>query len=486
MSLDPSSDAFSDVLPPLALALSRHGFTALTPIQAAVIDPKLVGRDLRISSRTGSGKTVALGLVLGAALGAQTERRPPGRAMPRALLIAPTRELAAQMGRELTWLFAELKLTVCVVTGGTSVGLERRALSANPAVLVGTPGRLCDHLQSGALDLSAVEAVVLDEADQMLELGFREAIELLLGELPPDCERHLVSATFPRAVEVLANRYQRRPHLVQGSAPDEAHSDITYTAHLVRDDERYFALVNLLLMAPDERTLVFVRTRVDATEVAQRLVDDGFRAASLSGELAQAERTRTLEAFRKGAVSVMVCTDVASRGIDIPNIPRVIHGELPDGPESLTHRSGRTGRAGNKGESILLVPAQRRAFAEMLLRGARVRAKFLPAPSAEQVRRAAEQRVFEQLSASVQEEPGHEAMATLATRLVEAHGAEAVVKALLARVGVHGEAEPHELSPVAERLKRVPPPQAPQQRKFNKGGRPQHHAGAGQRFRRAR
>jgi ATP-dependent RNA helicase DeaD len=471
-----SLEAFSAVVPELAVALTRRGFTALTPIQAAVVEPGLAGRDLRISSRTGSGKTVALGLVLGAALGPQTERRPPGRAMPRTLLIAPTRELAAQIGRELTWLFADLKLSVCVVTGGTSVGLERRALSANPTVLVGTPGRLCDHLDSGALDLGAVEAVVLDEADQMLELGFREAIEMLLGGLPSDCQRHLVSATFPRAVEALALRYQRKPYLVQGSAPDEAHSDITYVAHLVRDDERYPALVNLLLMSPEERTLVFVRTRVDATDVATRLANDGFRAAALSGELAQAERTRTLEAFRRGAISVLVCTDVASRGIDIPNIPQVIHGDLPDGPESLTHRSGRTGRAGNKGASILLVPAQRRAFAEMLLRGARVRARFCPAPSPEQVRRAAEQRVFEQLGTVVQE-PANEAMATLAARLIEAHGAESVVKALLARMGVHGSVAPHELSVVTERLKRLPPREAPE-RKWKKA-RPQHHA-AGQ------
>jgi ATP-dependent RNA helicase DeaD len=454
-----SDDVFSAVSAPLARALVRRGFASLTPIQQAVTAPELVGRDLRISSRTGSGKTVALGLVLGRLLSEPPEQpRGAGRARPRALLVAPTRELAAQIGRELTWLFAELKMSICVVTGGTSVGGERRALSMNPTVLVGTPGRLCDHLSHAAIDLSGVEAIVLDEADQMLELGFREPLEMLLSELPTDRQTHLVSATFPRVVEALAARYQKKGALlVQGGAANEAHADIAYVAHLVHPAERYGALINVLLMAPSERTLVFVRTRVDATMVATRLANDGFRAAALSGELAQAERTRTLEAFRAGTLTVLVCTDVASRGIDIPDVHRVIHGDLPDAPEPLTHRSGRTGRAGNKGTSVLLVPAHRKSFAEMLLRGARVRARFCPAPTANDVREAAEERVVEELT-SAAEGLDPATHAELAARLLDILDPDVLTQLLLARLNVHGPVAPRDLSVVEERPRRVPAP----------------------------
>ncbi len=441
-----SPDAFSDVLPPLARALVRHGFEALTPVQQAVLNPELAGRDLRISSRTGSGKTVALGLVVAPGL---VESAAAPSVGPRVLLVAPTRELAAQIGKELQWLYAELKINVCVVTGGTSVTAEHRALSRKPTVVVGTPGRLCDHLNRGLLDLSNVEAVVLDEADQMLDLGFREPLELLLGSLTKEgCRTHLVSATFPRAVLALAARYQNNALSVMGSEFEAAHSDITYVAHVVHPRERYAALVNVLLTAPDERALIFVRTRADAAGVAGRLANDGFRAAALSGEMAQAERTRTLEAFRAGTITALVCTDVASRGIDVPEVQRVIHGDLPDGPEPLTHRSGRTGRAGNKGISILIVPANSRGFAEMLLRGARVRAEFRAAPSAEDVQLAAQQRLFDDITSG--EIDGSDQQ-DLANRLLQELGPEVLAQVLLSKLASHGPCAPNELSTMETR-----------------------------------
>jgi len=449
-----SPEAFSAVPPPLARALERRGFESLTPVQTAVLNPELMGRDLRISSRTGSGKTVALGLVVAPALIESASAPSMG---PRVLLVAPTRELAAQIGKELQWLYAELKITVCVVTGGTSVSAEQRALTRKPTVVVGTPGRLCDHLNRGLLDLTHVTAVVLDEADQMLDLGFREPLELLLGSLNEGCRTHLVSATFPRAVLALAARYQQNALSVVGSEVESAHSDISYVAHVVHPRERYAALVNTLLMAPDERALVFVRTRADASGVAGRLANDGFRAAALSGEMAQADRTRTLDAFRAGSITVLVCTDVASRGIDVPEVQRVIHGDLPDGPEPLTHRSGRTGRAGNKGISILIVPANSRGFAEMLLRGARVRADFRPAPSAQDVSRAAEQRLFDQIANAEHDTSEH---ADLAKRLLAELGPEMLAQVLLSKLAAHGPCAPHTLS-VMETMRPPRPMQRP-------------------------
>lgn len=430
---------------PLARALERRGYHTLTPVQKAVLDPSLSGRDLRISSRTGSGKTVALGLVLGTRLMERKARETEPEARPRALLIAPTRELAAQIGAELSWLYADLAVTLTVVTGGTSVGRELRELSRNPTVVVGTPGRLCDHLTRGALDLSETEVVVLDEADQMFDLGFREALETLLGATPPTCQKHLVSATFPRAVHTLAARYQKNPALVAGTDPHKAHEDIEHVAHVIAARERYGALVNVLLMAPEERALVFVRTRAATSELAARLAKDGFRAAALSGELSQDERTRTLEAFRAGALHVLVCTDVAARGIDVPEVTRVIHGDLPDNGEVLTHRSGRTGRAGKKGTSIMLVPENQRGFAEMLLRSAGIYARLAPPPSPADVQRAAEARLVENLSEPTE---GERPYAALAARLIEKLGAQEAVEALLGRSGFEGPCAAHRLSPV--------------------------------------
>ncbi len=444
------ADVFSALPAGIASALAHRGFDSLTSIQEAVLAPELSGRDLRISSRTGSGKTVALGLVLGRQLAAHTPPPAGGAASlyakPRMVLVAPTRELAAQIGKELEWLYKNLRVRVCVVTGGTSVGLERRALAQSPAVLVGTPGRLCDHMARGALDLSAAEAIVLDEADQMLDLGFREALETILGGLPEGCRRHLVSATFPRSVHALATRFQKNAVAVTGSAPDEAHSDIRHVAHPVLPHERYYALVNVLLLSPEDRTLIFVRTRADVTEVATRLCDDGFRAGGLSGEMAQAERTRTLEAFRRGAITTLVCTDVASRGIDVPEVVRVIHAELPESSESLTHRSGRTGRAGRKGLSVMLVPTTAHRYAESLLRGAGIFAELVPAPTQKQIARAREERLFEQLGEDATFPPETQ---ELANRLLERFGPEALVPALLSRLLERDIRAPYALSPVS-------------------------------------
>lgn len=439
----------------LAKALVRRGFTTLTTVQQAVLRPELRGRDLRISSRTGSGKTVALGLAVADAVSAH-ERAPTASlcAHPSVLLVAPTRELAAQVGKELGWLYEETG-SVCVVTGGTSTAQERRALSRGPSVVVGTPGRLCDHLSRGALDLSRARAVVLDEADQMFDLGFREPIETLLNAVPDSCQKHLVSATFPRAVVALSARYQKDALQVTGDAPQDSHADISHRAHLVHPRERYAALVNVLLLDPELRTLVFVRTRADAAEVATRLVDDGFRAGALSGELAQAERTRMLEGFRRGTLAILVCTDVASRGIDVPEVARVIHAELPDNAEVLTHRSGRTGRAGRKGVSILLVAPQQYRFAENLLRGASVHAELLPAPSPEDVKKRRERVLFDELCTAAE---NLETASELSQRLVAQGAPEKIIEALLLRLSERGPCAPVALTEVS--AARPAPPRA--------------------------
>ncbi|WP_437284887.1 DEAD/DEAH box helicase [Sorangium sp. So ce406] len=403
-------DSPIDALPaPLAGALARRGFTSLTPVQQAVLAPELAGRDLRVSSQTGSGKTVAIGLALAPRLeravaeraaAASPEGAPRTTAAPAAVIIAPTRELAAQIAGELGWLLAPLGARVACVTGGTSFGAEARSLRRDPLVIAGTPGRLLDHLERGTVDPRGVVALVLDEADQMLDLGFRDELEAIAGRMPADRQTHLVSATFSRDVRALADRFQRDAVSVEGTRPGAANGDIAHVAHLVLPAERDAALVNLLLLAPGERTLVFVRTREGAAELADKLTALGLPAGALSGDLEQRERTRTLDAFRSGAITTLVATDVAARGIDVPEVGRVIHADPPGDPEIYTHRSGRTGRAGRKGTSVLLVAPFAREHALRLLRRARVEVTFRPAPSPADVLRAADERLAAELAAA--------------------------------------------------------------------------------------
>ena len=453
------SPAFEALSPAIAAALTSRGFTALTTVQEAVLDPALAGRDLRISSQTGSGKTVAVGLVLVQGLEAAVKERAeaaaaapaaaPGPCRPAALLVAPTRELAAQLQKELSWLYQPIGVRVAAVVGGTSYGGELRSLRSGPLVIVGTPGRLLDHLERGSIDPTAAITVVLDEADQMLDHGFRDELEAILGKTPPERRTHLVSATFPREVLSLANRYQRNAADVQGTQRGEANEDITHIAHMVRSGERDAVLVNLLLLAPGERTLVFVRTRADAADIADRLANRGFGARALSGEMEQWERTKTLDAFRNGNISTLVATDVAARGLDVPDVSRVIHADPPNDPEAFTHRSGRTGRAGRKGTSIVLLPPSAREGVGRLFRRARVEGTFLPAPTVADVLRAADDRLISELTAPPAEDAKEDArLRGLADRLLATEDPAKLVTALLARARHTGACAPETVTPV--------------------------------------
>jgi ATP-dependent RNA helicase DeaD len=425
------SNPFCGVPAPLRAALDKRGFIELTPVQQAALAQESQSRNLRISSQTGSGKTVALGLRLAADM---LERSDTGRREgPRALLITPTRELAVQVGEELRWLFAGIDgVAVEVVTGGTDAAGERRALARNPAVVVGTPGRLLDHLRRRSLRSASIEHVVLDEADQMLDMGFREELDAILEQLPEERQSHLVSATFPKAVEQLANRFQADPLHIQGSRPGEANADIRHLAHRIRPRDLPDALVNVLLLSPDERALVFVRRRLDATELARKLSEDGFSALPFSGELTQAQRTQTLESFKSGSIRVLVATDVAARGIDIPKIDIVIHADVPGEAEAYTHRSGRTGRAGRKGRSILLCPAHAERHARRVLSSAGIEADWQPVPTPEKIEKSLTKRVRRRLHANLGDGAIRSGKQTdYARSILENHDAVDVIAALL-------------------------------------------------------
>ena len=383
--------------PALASALTERGYATLTPVQLAVLEPQAHGRDLLVSARTGSGKTVAYGLVLAdIILGPNDELAPAGA--PLALVIAPTRELAMQVRGELQWLYAGAKIVACV--GGMDPRAERRALDQGCQIVVGTPGRLRDHLERGQLRLDQLAAVILDEADEMLDLGFREEIEEILDATPKERRTLLFSATLPKPIVALAGAYQRDAlRLVVGSAA-EAHTDIEYRCVRVAPNEVELATVNVLRYFEAGAALVFCATREAVRKLHANLVERGFNVVALSGELTQNERTHALQALRDRRARVCVATDVAARGIDIPDLDLVIHAEIPNNRETLQHRSGRTGRAGRKGVCVILVPHPRRRRVEMLLKSANIEAIWQSAPTAEEIRAKDQERLIEAIAPS--------------------------------------------------------------------------------------
>ena len=423
----------------LGAALRNAGFEQFTAIQHAVLQPELADRDLRISSQTGSGKTVALGLLLGPsvaeACAQQLPRkaRGPRAAAPVALLIAPTRELAGQLGRELTWLYAPLGARVLVVTGGTSVMQERTGLQKRPQVIIGTPGRLLDHLRAGAMTLDQLTTIALDEADEMLDMNFEEELDGILGYAPEARQTHLVSATFPREVVKLANRLQKDAVSVQGTALGEANADIEHVVMRVRQADRFNAAINVLLRYPDDKTLLFVRTRTETVRLADELCAAGLSARALNGEMTQRERTAVFTQFRSGAVKYLVATDVAARGLDVQDIGRVIQVDLPDNADVFTHRSGRTGRAGRRGTNVIFAAARAEFRVKGLLRGAGVQAQLATIPTPEEIFAAADDRIGDGFLRDLEMGELDGRARSLAERLLKKHSPEELVACLLKR-----------------------------------------------------
>ena len=392
---------FSQLPEAVSAALAAKGYTAPTPVQAAVIEPEAVGRDLLVSAQTGSGKTVAFGMAMTAQILGDAGVL-PGAGAPLALIIAPTRELALQVSRELEWLFAGVRARIATCVGGMDASRERRALSYGTHIVVGTPGRLRDHLERGALDLSALKVAVLDEADEMLDMGFREDLEEILDATPDTRRTMMFSATMPKPIAALAKRYQKDALRISTVGDSQGHGDITYQAVAVAPSEIEHAVINLLRFHEAETAMLFCATRDNVRHLHATLVERGFAAVALSGEHSQNERNQALQALRDGRARVCVATDVAARGIDVATLSLVVHVEVPRDPEVLQHRSGRTGRAGRKGTAVLIVPYARRRRVEMILRAARVEAAWVPVPAADDIRAADRERLLGRLAEQVE------------------------------------------------------------------------------------
>ncbi len=439
---------------PLAAALAAKGYATLTPVQQAMLAPETVGRDLLVSAQTGSGKTVAFGIAI-----ADELLRGAGQLLyadsPLALVIAPTRELALQVARELDWLYAGASAKIATCVGGMDYRTEKRALERGAHIVVGTPGRLRDHIERGSLDLSGLRASILDEADEMLDLGFREDLEFILQAAPSERRTLMFSATVPKEIAALAREFQRDALRIQTAGEARQHVDIEYRALSVGARDREGAIFNVLRFYESKAALVFCKTRANVNHLMARMGNRGFQVVALSGEFSQQERTHALQALRDGRARVCIATDVAARGIDLPGLELVIHADLPSNSDVLLHRSGRTGRAGRKGVSALIVVPAEFKKAQRLLQGAKVVAEWARVPSADEVQHRDDARLLDH--PALDQAPGDEA--AMAASLIGRFG-ELQVAAAFIRLWREGRSAPEVLSDNIPPVGAAPVPRA--------------------------
>jgi ATP-dependent RNA helicase DeaD len=376
---------------PIRLGIAERGYTRPTPVQVATFRPILEGRDVIVRSKTGTGKTAAFGVPL-------LERIPAGRRRPSALVMCPTRELALQVADEIAALGKHKDLSVVVIYGGASMGDQLDRLKKGAEIVVGTPGRIYDHIRRGTLKLDDVMVSILDEADEMLNMGFFEEVTRILDHLPDDCQQALFSATVPEDIEQLIHDYLTSPETILLSG-DEYRVDNIHNVffHTVDDYPKPRNLLYMIEMEEPESAIVFCNTRSDTALVSAVLNRNGYDAELLNGDLAQKERERVMAKVKRGELRFMVATDIAARGIDISDLSHVINYSLPEDPSVYLHRVGRTGRIGKKGTALSLVSgAEMMTLKALQTRyGIAFEEKKLPAP--EEARRLWTERHVDEL-----------------------------------------------------------------------------------------
>ncbi|PWA82452.1 zinc finger, CCHC-type [Artemisia annua] len=413
----------------LVQSLEKREITRLFPIQRAVLVPALEGRDIIARAKTGTGKTLAFGIPIIKRLTEDDEERTPRRQrLPRVLVLAPTRELARQVETEIKESAPYLS-TVCVY-GGVSYTSQQNAISRGVDVVVGTPGRLIDLIGSNSLKLGEVQFLVLDEADQMLAVGFEEDVEHILEKLPAERQSMLFSATMPGWVKKLSRKYLNNPLTIDlvGDQDEKLAEGIKLYAIPTTSTSKRTILGDLVTVyAKGGKTIVFTQTKRDADEVSLALTNS-ITSEALHGDISQHQRERTLNGFRQGKFTVLVATDVASRGLDIPNVDLVIHYELPNDAETFVHRSGRTGRAGKEGRAILMFTNSQRRTIRSLERDVGCKFEFVSPPAVEDVLESSAQQVVATLAGVHQESV--QFFTPTAEKLIEEQGASALAAAL--------------------------------------------------------
>lgn len=336
----------------LLRAVADQGYDQPTPIQQQAIPVILQGQDLLASAQTGTGKTAGFTLPM---LQRLTSSPSNGRRTPRALVLTPTRELAAQVGDSVKTYGKYLPLKTAMVYGGVKIGPQFKQLRQGVDILIATPGRLLDHLNQRTVDLSHVEILVLDECDRMLDMGFIHDIRKIMGKLPETRQTLMFSATFSKPIQQLANTLLNDPALIEVAPRNTTAERVEQVVHPVDRDRKRELLSHMIGFHNWEQVLVFTRTKHGANRLAEQLSKDGLKTAAIHGNKTQAARQKALKDFKQGRVRVLVATDVASRGIDIDQLPYVVNFDLPNVAEDYVHRIGRTGRAGNEGRAVSLI-----------------------------------------------------------------------------------------------------------------------------------
>ncbi|MBW4484493.1 MAG: DEAD/DEAH box helicase [Tildeniella torsiva UHER 1998/13D] len=336
----------------LLSAVADQGYTEPTPIQMKAIPAILDGQDILASAQTGTGKTAGFTLPL---LQRLAETKTTGKRIPRALVLTPTRELAAQVGESVITYGKHMPFRAAMIYGGVSFGGQIRQLRQGVDILIATPGRLLDHVSQGTIDLSAVEILVLDECDRMLDMGFIHDIRKIMGRLPDERQTLMFSATFSKPIQQLAHTLLKSPVQIEVAQRNTTAERVEQVVHPVDRHRKRELLSHIIGFHNWQQVLVFTRTKHGANRLAEQLAKDGLKTAAIHGNKTQAARARALKDFKQGRVRVLVATDVASRGIDIDQLPYVVNFEMPNVPEDYVHRIGRTGRAGNEGRAVSLI-----------------------------------------------------------------------------------------------------------------------------------
>lgn len=359
-------------------ALDGRGFMEPTPVQIQVLSQESFDRDMVVQARTGSGKTLAFLLPILAELENDEKK-------PKALILSPTRELAMQNASESEF-FGRIKgISTAAIVGGMSMEHQFHMLRRGAAVIVGTPGRILDHVRRGSLDLSEIETLVLDEGDSMLDMGFRDELEAILDAAANRKRTWLYSATIPDAVFSLCKRYLTDPVRFEINHEEEQHEDIMHRAYLIPSRQRMEALVNVILWEHPTLCLIFCHTKNETGEVAGRLQEEGLMALALNGDMTQRERSNALESFRTGRIPILVATNVAARGLDVQGVSHVIQMGLPDNLETFVHRSGRTGRAGHEGSNLLLLTPQESGHFKRMIHDSEMKVQWLKVPDVREI-----------------------------------------------------------------------------------------------------
>ncbi|MCU7844592.1 MAG: DEAD/DEAH box helicase [Candidatus Thiodiazotropha sp. (ex Monitilora ramsayi)] len=384
--------------PEMLQAIREMGYETPTPIQAESIPPLLEGRDLLGQAQTGTGKTAAFALPLLSRLDCKQK-------LPQILVLAPTRELALQVAEAFKSYASHLSsFHVLPLYGGQSIGLQLRQLKRNPQVIVGTPGRVMDHLRRNSLTLDNLSTLVLDEADEMLNMGFIEDIEWIFDQAPEDRQVALFSATMPEAIRRIARKQLRNPIEIKVRNKTETVTTIDQSHCVVTRHHKMDALTRLLEVEPFDGMIIFVRTKTATVEVADKLEAHGFAAEALNGDMNQAMRERTVSRLKSGQLDIIVATDVAARGLDVERISHVVNFDIPNDPESYVHRIGRTGRAGRTGKALLFVQPRERGLLKAIERTTRQPIPAINLPTADDLSEHRIDRFVEMLRETLSEQ----------------------------------------------------------------------------------